>query len=761
MPKCPRDNRPHPGPSRHTKFRQLTSIVLLSVVPFFLVSCTGVVSSKTPPGAGATPTTPTTPNTNVSLTVVPLSLSFKATRGSGSPAAQSVGVTVSGSGSMNWTAVASQPWITLSSSTGTGSQSLQVTAASSAMAEGSYSGTVTISASGQPSSQVVQVALVVAAAPTQNPPPSPTPAPPSPVTAPALAVSPLSLTFTGTAGTTNPAGNVVNINNTGAGTLSWTASSNQPWLAISAASGIGAQVLSVSPNISGLAAGNYSGQVTISAPGASPAVQTVTVSLALAAAPSNPTPPPTTPPPPTSGTPHYVSPSGSPSGDGSISSPWDLQTALNQPSAVHPGDTIWLRNGTYGNGTTQFTSALTGTDSLPIIVRQYPGERATIAGQLTVNGSAAWYWGFEVANFTAPSRSSGTSGSFSGPSTYTFGIVIFGSNTKFINLVVHDTQEGFSAWTPSQNSEIYGSLSYNNGWQGTDRGHGHAIYTQNQNGIKNISDNILFQGFGEGIQAYGSDSAFVQNFIFDGNTIFNSGSLSSGNNDENIIIQGGSGGPQNIAVTNNYTYHTLNAGMGASYLSGTNLTVTGNYWVGGNTTLYTSGWSGGTFSNNTVYSQTGYGLIADSLAPSTWDNNHYYNGASLFGELNSQTISFTSWQATTGLDKNSTYGGPPHGAAVFVRPNKYEAGRANITIYNWDSSNTVSVDASNVLTVGSHFELRNAQDFFGTPVLSGTYAGGSLSVPMTGLSVAPPTGTVPRAPTPTGPFFGAFVLLSQ
>jgi hypothetical protein len=32
---------------------------------------------------------------------------------------------------------------------------------------------------------------------------------------------------------------------------------------------------------------------------------------------------------------------------------------------------------------------------------------------------------------------------------------------------------------------------------------------------------------------------------------------------------------------------------------------------------------------------------------------------------------------------------------------------------------------------------------------------------MTGLSVAPPTGTVPRAPTPTGPFFGAFVLLSQ
>jgi hypothetical protein len=43
----------------------------------------------------------------------------------------------------------------------------------------------------------------------------------------------------------------------------------------------------------------------------------------------------------------YVSPSGSASGSGSIGSPWDLQTALDQPTAVHPGDTIWLRVGTY------------------------------------------------------------------------------------------------------------------------------------------------------------------------------------------------------------------------------------------------------------------------------------------------------------------------------------------------------------------------------------------------------------------------------
>src|SRR3982751_3758669 len=72
---------------------------------------------------------------------------------------------------------------------------------------------------------------------------------------------------------------------------------------------------------------------------------------------------------------YYVSPNASSSGDGSIGNPWRLQTALNQPSAVQPGDTIWLRGGTY-IGT--FNSYLTGTSSAPIIVRGYPGEHAVI-----------------------------------------------------------------------------------------------------------------------------------------------------------------------------------------------------------------------------------------------------------------------------------------------------------------------------------------------------------------------------------------------
>src|SRR3954471_15278159 len=40
---------------------------------------------------------------------------------------------------------------------------------------------------------------------------------------------------------------------------------------------------------------------------------------------------------------YYVAPNGSSSGDGSIGRPWNLQTALDGPSSVRPGDTIWLR----------------------------------------------------------------------------------------------------------------------------------------------------------------------------------------------------------------------------------------------------------------------------------------------------------------------------------------------------------------------------------------------------------------------------------
>src|SRR5947209_2957214 len=104
---------------------------------------------------------------------------------------------------------------------------------------------------------------------------------------------------------------------------------------------------------------------------------------------------------PAAATDFFVSTSGSPSGDGSLGNPWDLATALAGPASVLPGDTIWLRGGTY-HGT--FTSKLSGTSIAPITVRRFRNERATLDGGsagsnnpvLYVQGQYTWFWGFEI-----------------------------------------------------------------------------------------------------------------------------------------------------------------------------------------------------------------------------------------------------------------------------------------------------------------------------------------------------------------------------
>jgi hypothetical protein len=97
-----------------------------------------------------------------------------------------------------------------------------------------------------------------------------------------------------------------------------------------------------------------------------------------------------------------------------------------------------------------------------------------------------------------------------------------------------------------------------------------------------------------------------------------------------------------------------------------------------------------------------------------------------------------------------------------VRPNKYEPGRATIVVYNWGHRPTVSVDVSSTLRVGARFELRNVQDLFGPPVLSGAYSGGTVDIPMTGVELPRPAGRgqAPALPSRTGPAFDVFILTS-
>jgi hypothetical protein len=462
----------------------------------------------------------------------------------------------------------------------------------------------------------------------------------------------------------------------------------------------------------------------------------------------------------------FVSPRGRTAAAGTRADPWDLATALKQPPTVQPGDTIWLLGGKYGDGKTYFISQLTGRPQVPVIVRQFPGERATIDGSLIVNGAYAWYWGFEVTSSVTD-----RTGDHSNPAAGTLdGVEVNGPYTKFINLVVHDTREGFGVWTPAEGAEVYGSIVYNNGWQGPDRGHGHGIYTQNQNAQKHLGDNIIFNQFGVGIHAYGSAKAFVQNYLVDRNIVFNNGALSTDGRTDNILF-GVGGSLAGLRFESNYTYHTPSANIGTSRIGwsygGANQDVVlqNNYFIGGYISLEVRGWTSMNVSGNTFYSATFAGIYLQLPSPHkpnalTWDENTYYGPEQFY--LQGQRRSWDAWRAGMPIDAKSKYApSPPAGVWSFVNPNAYEPGRGNIVIYNWDKKSSVEVDVSPILQAGANFEVRDAENFFSPPVLSGAYKGGTIRIPMTGLTAAQPNGAVPNPPRHTAPEFGAFVVIQH
>jgi hypothetical protein len=101
---------------------------------------------------------------------------------------------------------------------------------------------------------------------------------------------------------------------------------------------------------------------------------------------------------------------------------------------------------------------------------------------------------------------------------------------------------------------------------------------------------------------------------------------------------------------------------------------------------------------------------------------------------------------------------PPQETKVFVRPNRYEPGRAHIVIYNWGKLSQVAVDVSGVLGEGDCYEVRNVQAVFGPPVARGVYQSGPIHVPMAGVAPPVPMGRVMRVPPRTGPAFDVFLL---
>jgi hypothetical protein len=190
------------------------------------------------------------------LSASPTSLSFSATAGGSAPAAETLSITTA-SGSLTVAAAASTQtggnWLTVSSGGKSASsakaQKLSVSVNGSGLAAGTYNGSITVTASGATNNPLtVAVSFTVAAPPVVT-----------------VSASPTAVSLSATAGEGNVHATVA-ISASNGGKVKFTVSSSTvsggDWLSV-AQSGATPDSLKVTANASSLAAGTYTGSVTI------------------------------------------------------------------------------------------------------------------------------------------------------------------------------------------------------------------------------------------------------------------------------------------------------------------------------------------------------------------------------------------------------------------------------------------------------------------------------------------------------------------
>jgi len=451
--------------------------------------------------------------------------------------------------------------------------------------------------------------------------------------------------------------------------------------------------------------------------------------------------------------------------------PYDLPTALSG-QVSQAGDTFWLRGGTYALGHVDTT--IEGAAGRPITFRQNPGEKARVNGSISFFNSSGYVIlrDFEVYSSDTNRASSQIGVGFNVTDIQIIpGIASFVPNLSFINLIVHDqTRHGIYISRTATNNLVYGCIVYNNGWVSRDNAEGHGLHVQGISGTTEVADNVVLNNSGASMHSYEDTAGSrLAGITLDGNVAFGAGAIQNMRpyRDWIVGVDAPAVSADRMMLKNNMGYVPQGSGdpeeveIGRQAANGS-VSVLNNYLPQG---FWMKNWSNATVTGNLFVAQRGYAVRLEQQQSSLqafWDQNTYWHSTTGRDFLrNSTEYDFSGWRNATGFDQSSTFSiGRPGGTKVFVRPNRYEAGRGNIIVYNWENLNSVGVDVSSVLAPGAAYEVRNAQDFLAAPVLSGVYDGRPLQLPMTGLTVAVPNGPL-LTPPPTGPTFNVFVLLSR
>ena len=492
----------------------------------------------------------------------------------------------------------------------------------------------------------------------------------------------------------------------------------------------------------------------------------------------------------------YVATNGTPAGPGTLIAPYDLPTALLNSFPAQPGDTIWLRGGTYFS-TNGFLAQKSGTATQPIIYRNYNGESVEITTtnlavwdgtNVTKTSSAplviytfttnTWWWGLEFDN-SNPNRYRPFSGTLG---TRGEGVTVYGPQTKLINCLVHDGGDGVGVWSSSFGAEVYGCIVYDNGDCALGAFHGHGFYMQNDAGTNwmTLSDTFTFGGMSGALQIYGHVGAL--NNISVTRAVF-----------PDAIWVGGASPVQNITFTNDWFYApgpnsyrgslmgwqepNISMAFVQNYFENytprfwfaTNLTILGN-------SIFTSPAAGNPYDSMGVdwSGLTGlaqpitipFGALSWNINSNLYAGNRsfYTNGYPCGGSppfiQNAITYTVPNW-TNQGWDVNSTFlTNAPASNIVAVYTNKYDPNRGHVVIRNWRYLSAVPVDLSPILTNGAPYVIYNVQDIKGSPITAGKYLGGTVAIPMTDPNMTAPLGWTNIFPT-TLPQFGFFLVLNQ
>lgn len=376
-------------------------------------------------------------------------------------------------------------------------------------------------------------------------------------------------------------------------------------------------------------------------------------------------------------------------------------------------------------------------------MRAYPGEVPVINDQFV----SATQWYYNTASFVrfydlvwtcsgynrATEQAQGVmEQSNGGVTSGANGVKFFGCTFK--NAATH----GFRAFEQSGDLEFNGCIFIFNG---ANNQYDHGCYVRNELNTPKYFKNCVFaHNAGHGFHGYASVSGttvrYEDNLTVQRCLIFQNGSLYNAQTRQSLI-----GPTSSVAENNIYEDNVVFTNLG----------------VDSNSETFRLGYGGG-HRNNTIRRNTFVGspvlIEAGGTGETFSDNALYYNGSQRGATLSVMTTA----------NGNSVQAVPSAGVVKKIYPFDWDTRRASLAILNWGGAATVQllhsdlIGAGLTIVAGDLYELHNAENYY-NDVITGTYDGAGITVPMTGRSVETPYGL--GAPASGFPVFGAFIIRTK